>query len=171
MNGMSDDAYREFVSRLNRLRLADVELDLSRASKLHHADLVKTQVSFQHYLPHNASILVFVKYPQSASITSCKYSSFLPGRVRLTRAQLEGTGSEMLMGLLDNEKYQQRARRAASPLEDGVTHVLDLSPSFDEEDVTVALQRLSITEGIKLWHRSMAFGVSPLVSEKCRASS
>lgn len=149
---------------MDKDRLALTNAHLQKANYLHHEDLTKTQVSFQDNLPENASILVLVKYPEFASISSCRYSTFLPGRVRLTPEQLESTGSELLMGLLRDEKHQRRAKKAVAPLEAGVTHVLDLSPSYDEEDFTIALQRLTITEGIKLWHRSMAFGVSPLVT-------
>lgn len=160
----TDGEVRQSTAHLDKERLALMESHLLKANHLHDVDLIKTQVSFSDNLPDDASILVLIKYPEFSSITSCRYSTFLPGRIRLTLEQLESTGSELLMGLLHDERHQRRARRAAAPLEAGVTHVLDLSPSYDEEDSTIALQRLTITEGIKLWYRSMAFGVSPLVS-------
>lgn len=61
---------------------------------------------------------------------------------------------------LENESYQRRAKSAAAPLPKGIDYVLNLSPSTEEDAYTVALQRLSITNGIRLWYRSMALGVS-----------
>lgn len=149
---------------MDKYKLTLMDTHLRKANSLHHFDLIKTQFSVQDDLPEEASILVFVKYSDFSPINSCRCSIFYPGRVRLTMEQLKSTGSGLLMRLLRDERHQRRARKAAAPLDPGVTHVLDLSPSSDEEDITIALQRLTITEGIKLWYRSMAFGVCPLVS-------
>lgn len=157
--------------RIDQQRLAWMEGYLQKANQLHQADLLETQNSFHNDISANASILILIKYPEFTSTTSCRFSSFMPGRVRLTLQQLESAGSELLMGLLSNEKHQRRAKKAAAPLEAGITHVIDLSPSYDEEDCTIALQRLTLTEGVKLWYRSMAFGVSPLVRNTCRISA
>lgn len=156
-------ALNVMTPRIDQQRLEWMEGYLRKANQLHHADLLQTQNSFQNDIPANASILILIKYPEFSSTTSCRFSNFMPGRLRLTLQQLENAGSELLMGLLRNEKHQRRAKKAAAPLEAGVTHVIDLSPSYDETDCTIALQRLSLTEGVKLWYRSMAFGVSPLV--------
>lgn len=77
---------------------------------------------------------------------------------------MESTGSAYLINLLSNCKYQERAKKAAAPLPDGVSHVINLSPTLDEEDYTLALQKLSLPRGVKLWYRSMAFGTSPMAT-------
>lgn len=157
-----ESAVKASISLVTLSEKAMMKEGLEEAHRLHEADLFKTQSSFQDSSEDNASILILIKYPAFASIRSCRYSTFQTGKVRLTPAQLQSTGSEYLVGLLANEKHQRRAKKAAAPLDDGVTHVIDLSPTTDEDDFTIALQHLTITNGIKLWYRSMAYGVSPL---------
>lgn len=150
------------ISLLTKSDMAMMKEDLREAHRLHEADLFKTQGNLHEGCKENASILVLIKYPAFSSVQSCRYSTFQTGKVRLTPDQLQSTGSEYLVGLLADEKHQRRAKKAAAPLDDGVTHVIDLSPTTDEDDFTIALQRLTITNGIKLWYRAMAYGVSPL---------
>lgn len=138
--------------------------ELREANKLHGVDLSRTQSAQQvgTTVPENASVLILVKFPAFARTRSCCFSQFQTSRLRLTLDQVLDTGSEVLKGLLKNEKRQRRAKKAAAPLPEGVTHVLDLSPTTDEDEFTVALQRLTIPQGIQLWHRSISVGVSPL---------
>lgn len=159
-----NEACQASLAISNTKKMAEENDALLRASQLHHVDLFKTQTVDQQDVlgMANANILILIKYSEFSSTRSCRFSCFLPARIRLTLEQLQSTGSESLTGLLADEKHQRRAKKAAAPLEPGVTHVIDLSPSTDEEDFTIALQRLSVTDGIKLWYRSMAFGVSPL---------
>lgn len=140
----------------------DLLVDLMEAKDLHDADLFKTQDSYQDDSNNDATVLVLVKFPDSRSTTSCRFTKFNTGRIRLTYQQVLATGSALLANLLVNERHQRCARRAAAPLPHGVDHVLDLSPTTDENDYTIALQLLSVTHAIQTWHRSVAWGASPL---------
>lgn len=136
--------------------------DLREVKRIHDADLFKTQDNYRDDGINNGSVLVFVKFPESRSTTSCRFTSFDTGRVRLTYEEVLSTGSELLEGLLKNERHQRRAKKAATPLPEGVEYVLDLSPTTDENDYTIALQLLSTPRAVQLWYRSMAIGSSPL---------
>jgi hypothetical protein len=78
----------------------------------------------------------------------------------LTHEEVLSTGSNLLKERLESETYQRRAKQAAGPLPASVKYVLDLSPSTEEDEYTVALQRLSITTGVKLWYRAVFLNVS-----------
>lgn len=162
LRGELKEAYEASLKMSHKKQMADNDAALLKASQLHHVDLFKTQTIYQQHIRKDANILLLINYPEFTSTQSCRFSFFMPGRVCLSLEQLKSTGSELLIGLLANEKHQRRAKKAAGPLGQGITHVIDLSPSTDEEDFTIALQRLSVTDGIKLWYRSMCFGVSPL---------
>ncbi|KAF3767852.1 hypothetical protein M406DRAFT_328906 [Cryphonectria parasitica EP155] len=138
--------------------------ELGQAHLLHSKDLTRIQNAVDGAVPcpEDACVLVLVKFPDFVPTRGCRSTKFQTGRIRLTRDQVLGTGSELLRGMLDSETHQRRAREAAAPLPGGVTHVLDLSPTTDEHDFTMALQHLSIPDGIKLWYRSVCMGVSPL---------
>ncbi|PSR81984.1 hypothetical protein BD289DRAFT_484131 [Coniella lustricola] len=141
--------------------------DLRQAHLLHIADLQKTQTAARtaSACSDEATVLVLVKYPSYADelqLRGCRYSVFENGMLRLTMDQVLKTGSELLRERLHSDTYQQRARKAAAPLPRGVTHVLNLSPTTDEEDLSLALQYLSVSRGVKLWFRSLTLGVAPL---------
>lgn len=141
------------------LTFSDEELERNLVAKqAHNSDLYKTQQSLQGN--ENGDVLVLVSFPAFVSTQSCQKSTFNTAKVRLTREQVLNTGSAKLEERLNSESHQRRAKRAAGPLPQGVTHVLDLSPSGEEDDYTIALQLLSLTPGIKLWYRASAFGAS-----------
>lgn len=130
------------------------------AKQSHNADLFKTQQSPQGNI-EAGDVLVFVKFPEFAGTGSCTNTNFPRiAVVLLTRDEVLSTGSNLLKERLESETYQRRAKQAAGPLPAGIKYVLDLSPSTEEDEYTVALQRLSITTGIKLWYRSMIINVS-----------
>lgn len=159
-----DQAIAHSLESIPPLKMDQVsrKYDLSEVKRLHDADLFKTQDSYHDGDVNKGSVLVFVKFPESRSTSSCRFTSFNTGRVRLTYEQVLDTGSELLEGLLVNERHQRRAKKAAAPLPEGVKYVLDLSPTTDENDYTIALQLLSVPRAVQLWFRSMAFGASPL---------
>lgn len=126
------------------------------AKQAHNSDLYKTQ----QLLQGNGDVLVLVSFPAFVHKTSCQKTKFDTARILLTRDQVVNTGSARLEERLNSESHQRRARKAAGTLPRGVTHVLDLSPSGEEDDYTIALQMLSLTPGIKLWYRAAAFGAS-----------
>lgn len=128
------------------------------AKQAHNSDLYKTQQSLQGN--EDGDVLVLVCFPAFVSKQSCQKSTFNTARVILTRGQVLNTGSAKLEERLNSASHQRRAKRAAGTLPHGVTHVLDLSPSGEEDDYTIALQLLSLTPGIKLWYRASAFGAS-----------
>lgn len=141
------------------------------AKQAHNSDLYKTQERFQGKEAGNAlvlisqgkeigEVLVLVSFPAYISAQSCQKSTFQTARVILTRDHVLNTRSDKLKERLNSESNQRRAKKAAGPLPRGVTHVLDLSPSDEENDYTIALQLLSLTPGIKLWYRASAFGAS-----------
>lgn len=141
------------------------------AKQAHNSDLYKTQQKFQGKEPggslvlvwqgtETGDVLVLVNFPAFISKQSCQKSEFNTARVILTRDHILNTKSDKLKERLKSEPYQRRAKRAAGTLPRGVTHVLDLSPSGEEDDYTIALQLLSLTPGIKLWYRASAFGAS-----------
>lgn len=136
---------------------------LKEARRLHELDLYKTQDNCHNDNSVNhGNVLVLVKFPESRSTTSCRATVFNTGRIRLTDKQVLATGSDLLAGLLVNERHQRRAKNTAAPLPEGVDYVLDLSPTTDENDYTIALQLLSAPRAVQLWHRSVTFGASPL---------
>ncbi|KAJ4390607.1 hypothetical protein N0V93_004203 [Gnomoniopsis smithogilvyi] len=135
---------------------------LREVKRLHDADLYKTQDNYHTGSSNRGSVLLLVNFPESRSSTSCRFTSFNTGRIRLTYEQVLATGSELLADLLVNERHQRRARKAAGLLLEGVDYVLDLSPTIDENDYTIALQLLSVPHAVQLWYRSMALGASPL---------
>lgn len=159
-----DQAIAQSLESIPPLKMDEVSrrCDLSEVKRLHDADLFKTQDNYHEGDVNKGSVLVFVEFPESRSTSSCRFTSFNTGRVRLTYEQVLATGSELLEGLLMNERHQRRAKKAAAPLPEGVKYVLDLSPTTDENDYTIALQLLSIPRAVQLWFRSMAFGASPL---------
>ena len=128
------------------------------AKQAHNSDLYKTQQALQGN--ENGDVLVLVSFPAYISTQSCQRSTFNRARVRLTRDQVRNTRSEKIEERLNSESHQRRAKKAAGTLPHGITHVLDLSPSGEEDDYTIALQLLSLTPGIKLWYRASAFGAS-----------
>ncbi|KAJ4423739.1 hypothetical protein N0V82_001626 [Gnomoniopsis sp. IMI 355080] len=136
--------------------------ELIYAKRLHDIDLWKTQDSYIKGSTNNGNVLLLVEFPKSRSAVSCRFTSFKQGRIRLTYEQVLSTGSDLLAGLLVNERHQRRAKKAAAPLPEGVGFVLDLSPITDEDDHIIALQLLSAPRAVQLWHRSMALGASPL---------
>lgn len=136
--------------------------DLQEAKRLHDADLYKTQDNYCKGSSNDGSVLLLVRFPDSRSVTSCRFTSFNTGKIRLTYEQVLATGSDLLTSLLVNDRHQRRAKKAAAPLPEGVDYVLDLSPTTDETDYTIALQLLSTPHAVQLWHRSIAFGTSPL---------
>ncbi|KAL1874500.1 hypothetical protein Daus18300_003519 [Diaporthe australafricana] len=128
------------------------------AKQAHNSDLYKTQQLLQG---SKGDVLVLVAFPAFAPKTSCQKTKFDTARIVLTSDQVLKTGSVKLEERLNSESHQRRARKAvAGTLPRGVTHVLDLSPSGEEDDYTIALQMLSLTPGIKLWYRAAAFGAS-----------
>lgn len=128
------------------------------AKQAHNSDLYKTQQLLQG--EEDGDVLVMVSFPAFVSTQSCQKSTFKTARVVLKGHQILNTGSAKLEERLISESHQRRAKRAAGTLPRGVTHVLDLSPSGDENDYTIALQLLSLTPGIKLWYRASGFGAS-----------
>lgn len=125
-------------------------------------DLYKTQTSHQENSERGQDVLILVKYPEFAKKTSCFNTSFQTAKLLFTRDQILNTGSPVLEALLLSERHQRQAKKAAGLLPNGISHVLDLSPTTDEVDYTIALHCLTITTGIKLWYRTMADGNSPL---------
>lgn len=133
------------------------------AAQLHMTDLFKTQMGTQDNTSGDPDVMILVRYPEFASTTSCINTDFQKvGRLLLTRDQVLNTGSPLLKRMLESEKHQLQAKKAAGILPPGVTHVLNLSPTTDEDDYTIALQHLTITNGVKLWYRSVALGTSYL---------
>ncbi|KAG8157632.1 hypothetical protein KVR01_012674 [Diaporthe batatas] len=130
------------------------------AKQAHNSDLYKTQQAWQGM--EKGDVLIFVSYPTPScnNKQGCQKSTFQTSRVILTRDQVLNTKSEKLNERLNSESHQRRAKRRAAPLPPGVTHVLDLSPPDGEDDYTLALQRLSVSQGIRLWYRASAFGAS-----------
>lgn len=143
----------------SQLTFVNEELERNLVAKqAHNSDLYKTQQSLQGN--EQGDVLVLVCFPAFVSKQSCQNSTFNTARVILTRGQVLNTGSAKLEERLNSQSHQRRAKRAAGTLPHGVTHVLDLSPSGEEDDYTIALQLLSLTPGIKLWYRASAFGAS-----------
>lgn len=144
-------------------KMESEEALLKKAKGLHDVDLWYTQNGIPGNLEHMDDILVLVKFPHSASNFSCGRSRFNTFTMPIDYDSLLSTGSELLLAMLkDVQQYQRQAGKAAVALPAGVTHILDLSPTSDENDYISALQNLSITQNIKLWHRSMVCGTSPL---------
>ncbi|KAI7784568.1 hypothetical protein LA080_009805 [Diaporthe eres] len=143
----------------SHLSFVNEELERNLVAKqAHNSDLYKTQQPLQGN--EDGDVLVLVSFPAFISKQSCQKSTFDTARVILTRDQVLNTGSSKLEDRLNSESHQRRAKREAGTLPNGVTHVLDLSPSGEEDDYTIALQLLSLTPGIKLWYRASAFGAS-----------
>ncbi|POS78303.1 hypothetical protein DHEL01_v203311, partial [Diaporthe helianthi] len=135
------------------------ELERNRIAKqAHNSDLYKTQQPLQGN--EAGDVLILVSFPAYKTRQSCQNSTFNTARVILTSDQVLNTKSHKLKDRLNSDSYQRRAKRKAGPLPPGVTHVLDLSPSDEENDYTVALQLLSVSQGIRLWYRASAFGAS-----------
>lgn len=146
---------------LQNSHLTFVNEELERnlvAKQAHNSDLYKTQQSLQGN--EDGDVLVLVSFPAFISKQSCQKSTFNTARVVLTREQVLKTGSAKLEERLNSESHQRRAKRTSGALPHGVTHILDLSPSGEEDDYTIALQLLSLTPGIKLWYRASVFGAS-----------
>lgn len=147
----------------SHLTFVDEELQRNLVAKqAHNSDLYKTQQQLQGN--DEGDVLVLVSFPAFEPHHSCQKSEFDTARVILTRDQILATGSAKLEERLNSESHQRRAKRAAErapvALPKGVTHILDLSPSVEEDDYTIALQLLSLTPGIKFWYRAAAFGAS-----------
>ncbi|KAK2613569.1 hypothetical protein N8I77_000476 [Diaporthe amygdali] len=147
----------------SHLTFVDEELQRNLVAKqAHNSDLYKTQQQLQGN--EKGDVLVLVSFPAFEPHHSCQKSEFDTARVILTRDQILATGSAKLEERLNSESHQRRAKRAAErapvALPQGVTHILDLSPSVEEDDYTIALQLLSLTPGIKFWYRAAAFGAS-----------
>lgn len=140
----------------------DLDPAYEAAFQLHIVDLFKTQTSHQGNSTVHPDVFVLIRYPELANKTGCINTYFQTGRLLFTHDQILSTGSPLLEWLLLSEKHQKQAKEAAGSLPDGVSSVLDLSPTIDEIDYTTALHHLTITTGIKLWYRTMADGNSPL---------
>lgn len=125
------------------------------AKQSHNADLFKTQQSAQGN--RDGDVMFVVKFPRFTNLQSCN-ADFVDAAIRMTCKQVLDTGSNLLKERLESTTYQHRMRLAFGPLPSGVKYVLNVSPSTEEDEYTVALQRLSITTGVKLWYRSMAIG-------------
>lgn len=153
--------YQQLDDALQNSQITFMNEELERnlvAKQAHNSDLYKTQQLLQGN--QEGDVLVLVSFPAFISTQSCQKSTFKTARVILTRDQILTTGSVKLEDRLNNASHQRRAKREAGTLPHGVTHVLDLSPSGEEDDYTIALQLLSLTPGIKLWYRASAFGAS-----------
>lgn len=122
------------------------------AKQSHNADLFKTQQPFQG--DKDGEVLLMVTFPTFMNVRSCN-AYFVNTFVRMSRKQVLDTGSNLLKERLESEAYQRRVKQAVGPLPKDIKYVLDMSPSTEEDDYTVALQRLSLTTGVKLWYRSM----------------
>ncbi|ROW16845.1 hypothetical protein VPNG_01698 [Cytospora leucostoma] len=127
------------------------------ARQAHHMDLWKTQQQQQGL--DQGDVVVLINFPASDENRSCQNTQFNTAYVRLTRDQILETGSSQLKESLE-EAEQFRERKHPEPLPEGTKYVLHMKPPTEADEHTIALQRLSITKGIKLWHRSMALGVS-----------
>lgn len=129
------------------------------ARQAHNVDLWKTQQGLQG-LGHGDTV-VLIKFPSSVENRSCTNTEF-PAEgayVRLTREQILETGSIQLKESLEKAE-QSQAMKHQDLLPKGAKYVLDIEPPVEADEHTIALQRLCITKGIKLWHRSMVLGVS-----------
>ncbi|ROW09825.1 hypothetical protein VMCG_02503 [Cytospora schulzeri] len=171
----TDSASKQDSSKFINSEVADTETALQNsrssyelevlernkiAKQFHNADLFKTQQSHQGH-KDGGDVLAFINFPEFTSTGSCTKTKFPRfAVVQLTRDEVLSTGSSLLRERLDSETYQRRVKQAAGPLPNGIKYVLDLSPSTEEDEYTVALQRLSITTGVKLWYRTVAIGVS-----------
>lgn len=138
--------------------------DLKQVKLLHDVDLYNTQNVDPGNSDGQNNILLLIKFPDCGSTVSCGKTHFKTVAMRFTKEAIQSTGSQLLTGLLTNEQHQRRAKKAASPLPDGITHVLDLSPTDEEEDYILALSGLSLPRGVKLWHRAAVEGVSILAT-------
>lgn len=143
----------------SQLTFVNEELERNLVAKqAHNSDLYKTQQPLQGN--DAGDVLILVSFPAYRPSQSCQNSTFNTARVILTCDQVLKTKSDKLKARLNSESHQRRAKRKAGPLAPGVTHVLDLSPSDEEDDYTIALQLLSLSQGIRLWYRASAFGAS-----------
>lgn len=134
--------------------------NLKEVKLLHDVDLYKTQNVDPGNSDGQNNILLLIKFPDCGSTVSCGNTHFKTVTLRFTKEAIQSTGSELLISLLTNKQHQRRAQKAAAPLPEGITHVLDLSPTNEEEDYILALSGLSLPRGVKLWHRAVAGGVS-----------
>lgn len=124
------------------------------ARHFHDQEQFRTQNGLQN--SPTGDVLVIVKPPDYIEKrTSCNGAPFKEARLRLDYDAIVKTGSTDLIDKLQSAKYQNRMRRRINDISEGVTHVLDLSPSLEEDDCSLALQDLTITKGIKLWYRTM----------------
>lgn len=137
--------------------------ELKEVKHLHDTDLFKTQCLEQSTPSGEKNVLVLVKFPTTNSNLSCGRTRFKTGTICLSYKSIVDTGSGVLVGLLSDEQHQRRAKKSLDNLlPAGVTHILDLSPTTEEDDHITALQNLSIPRSVKLWHRSMVSGTSLL---------
>lgn len=124
------------------------------ARHFHDQEIFRTQNGMQN--SPTGDVLVIIGPPDYIEKrTSCNGGPFKEARLRLDYNAIVKTGSTDLIDKLQSAKYQNRMRRRISDISEGVTHVLDLSPSMEEDDCSLALQDLTITKGIKLWYRTM----------------
>lgn len=143
----------------SQLTFVNEELERNLVAKqAHNSDLYRTQQPVQGN--EAGDVLILVSVPTYRTRQSCQNSTFNTAKVILTRDQILNTKSDKLKDRLNSEAHQRRAKRRAGPLPPGVTYVLDLSPSDEEDDYTIALQLLSLSQGIRLWYRASAFGAS-----------
>lgn len=127
--------------------------------QIHNMELFKTQNNVHSMTDGN--VLIVVNYPEYSSVRSCLDTHFNNAELRLTYDQIIKTGSPILKQNLESPTYQARMRRRFGDPPPGVTHVLDLSPCVDEEEHALALQQLTITNGIKLWFRTTEIAAIP----------
>lgn len=129
------------------------------AKQSHNVDLFKTQQPSQGN--KDGDVLLLINFPDFTRLRSCN-GDFVNVAMRMSSKQILDTGSTILKEKLESEAYQRRVKQAVEPLPEGIKYVLNISPSTEEDEYSVALQCLSITNGIKLWYRSMAVcNVSP----------
>ncbi|CAN8102279.1 unnamed protein product [Discula destructiva] len=159
-----DQAIATTLEEAQNKAMASAINDLVVAKRLHDADLFNTQQGNQGKRNSHDSVLVFVKFLDSASKVSCGGLSFQTAAISLPYQSILDTGSVLLKRLLEDAQYQRRAKKAAPALDASAsaTHFLNMSPTTDEEDYILALQNLSLTKAVKLWHRFSVWGTSPL---------
>ena len=134
--------------------MPEVRTDAIAARHFHDEEVFRTQNGIQQ--SPKGDVLVIIRPPEYIEKrTSCNGVAFKEVHLRLDYNDIVNTGSTSLRDKLESAKYQNRMKRRVDGITEGVTHVLDLSPSLEEDDCSVALQDLTITKGIKLWFRTM----------------
>ncbi|KAI6382454.1 hypothetical protein MCOR25_000745 [Pyricularia grisea] len=78
-------------------------------------------------------------------------------RIRICSSKLRSCGFDLFPRLLDDEKYQAKTFRrfaANQTRPPGVTYILDLGPSTDEDLQSTQLETLSLSKGLIRWHKA-----------------